>query len=117
MRGRVGASFRCIRRSGRRALLVELRKNGLAADTEKEVAIYYEGFEVGRHQLDIVVERQLIIELKTVEALGKAHYAQVRSYLKASQLAAALLVNFAGPRADFRRITFPHSPPFSHSLL
>ena len=45
-----------------------------------------------------------IVELKTVEDLSKAHDAQVRSYLKATGLNIALLVNFATPRADYRRI-------------
>jgi len=41
------------------------------------VVIYYEGQEVGRHRLDIVVDKKVIVELKTVEDLSKAHYAQV----------------------------------------
>ena len=82
----------------------ELRKHGLHALTEKGVHIQYEGEEVGIHRLDLLVEENLIVELKTVEHLGKAHYAQVRSYLKATGLTVALLVNFAKERADFRRI-------------
>ena len=66
--------------------------------------VVYEGEEVGRHRLDLLVDTRLILELKTVEDLAKAHYAQVRSYLKATGLSVALLVNFAKERADFRRI-------------
>jgi len=88
----------------RKALLIEIRKSGLAAETEKEVVILYENQEVGRHRLDVVVEAQVIVELKTVEDLSKAHYAQVRSYLKATSLSTAILVNFAKEKADFRRI-------------
>lgn len=88
----------------RKALLVELRRRGLAAETESDVVIYYEGEEVGHHRLDILVESRVIVELKTVEALSKTHYAQVRSYLKAASLRLAILVNFAGVKADFRRI-------------
>jgi GxxExxY protein len=88
----------------RNALLIELRKHDLSAETEKEVVIYYEGQEVGRHRLDIVVEKKAIIELKTVEDLSKAHYAQARSYLKATHLPVGILVNFASEKADFRRI-------------
>jgi len=39
------------------------------------VIIYYDGEEVGRHRLDILVEGKVIVELKTVEELSKAHYA------------------------------------------
>ena len=52
----------------------------------------------------MLVEKKVIIELKAVEALGKSHYAQVRSYLKASGLRTAILVNFSSELADFRRI-------------
>ena len=60
--------------------------------------------EVGRHRLDILAEDRVVVELKTVESLSKAHYAQVRSYLKATDLELGLLVNFAGEKADFRRV-------------
>ena len=88
----------------RRALLIEMRKKGLAAETEKEVIIYYDDEEVGRHRLDILAEDRVVVELKTVESLSKAHYAQVRSYLKATDLELGLLVNFAGEKADFLRV-------------
>ncbi|HUH13914.1 MAG TPA: GxxExxY protein [Longimicrobiales bacterium] len=87
-----------------RALLIELRNQDLATEAEKEVVVYYDGQEVGRHRLDLLIEGQVIVELKTVEALSKAHYAQVRSYLRATNLDLALLVNFAEDRADFRRV-------------
>src|SRR5918992_1426421 len=79
----------------RRALLIELRKQHLVTEVEKEIVVYYDNYEVGRHRLDVLVEGQIILELKTVEALSKAHYAQVRSYLKATQLRIAFLINFA----------------------
>lgn len=86
------------------ALILELRKQGLNVETEKEVIIYYSGQEVGRHRLDILVESAVIVELKAVEELSGAHYAQVRSYLKATDLKVGLLVNFAKERADIRRV-------------
>jgi GxxExxY protein len=88
----------------RNAVLVELRKHNLSTEVEKEIVVYYDHREVGRHRLDLLVEGQVILELKTVEAFSKAHYAQVRSYLKATGLQIALLINFSGFRADFRRI-------------
>jgi GxxExxY protein len=50
------------------------------------------------------VEGQVTLELKTVEALSKAHHAQVRSNLRATRLDVALLINFADDRADFRQV-------------
>jgi len=88
----------------RKALVIELRAHGLKVETEKEIVITYKGEEVGRHRLDVVVDGERMVELKTVEALGKAHYAQVRSCIKASGLNPALLVNFATSMADYRRV-------------
>lgn len=89
----------------RRAMVVELRKQRLAVEAEKQISIYYDGIEVGSHRLDLIIEGKLIVELKTVDAFSKAHYAQVRSYLKATQLDTALLINFSQDRADFRRVS------------
>jgi GxxExxY protein len=88
----------------RKALLLELRKRGVSAEVERAVPIYYDGQEIGRHRLDFLVENQIIVEIKMVENLSRAHYAQVRSYLRATSLSLALLVNFADERADFRRV-------------
>jgi GxxExxY protein len=88
----------------RRALRIELADRGLLTEAEREFCVFYKGREVGRHRLDFLVERQLIVELKTVESLSRAHYAQVRSYLRATGLKTALLVNLTSARADFRRI-------------
>lgn len=87
-----------------RALTVDLRSSSLAVDVEKVVPIYYRGELVGRHRLDLVVENQVIVELKTVESLSEAHYAQVRSYMGASGLPVSLLINFSASVTDFRRV-------------
>ena len=95
----------------RKALLVELRNQALLVESEKEITVYYQGSEVGIHRLDILVQNSIIIELKTVDSLGKAHYAQIRSYLKAANLKVGILVNFAKDRADFRRVEQPFKSP------
>ncbi|MEM8865253.1 MAG: GxxExxY protein [Planctomycetota bacterium] len=86
------------------ALLLELENRGLHVETEYEVVVYYEGRTVGSHRLDLVVEQQIIVELKCVESLSKAHYSQLRSYLKATGMKTGLLVNFEADKADFRRV-------------
>jgi GxxExxY protein len=88
----------------RKAMLLELKHQNLYVEMEKEVVIYYEGQEVGRHRMDIVVENRVVVELKTVEALSGAHYAQVRAYMKATTVPVAILVNFSREKADFRRL-------------
>ena len=88
----------------RNALKIELQKRNLNVEMEREFLIYYDSQEVGCHRLDILVENRVILELKTVNGLDASHYAQVRSYLKATNRKLALLVNFSRERADFRRI-------------
>ena len=91
----------------RRALLRELREQKWRAETERAFVVYYEGEEVGRHRVDLLVEKRVILELKPVEELGVAHYAQIRSTLHAAGLTTGLLVNFCKEKAEFRRIEFP----------
>ena len=97
----------------RRAMMIELGKANLRAETESKVVIRYDGQEVGVHRLDILIEGQVIVELKTVECLSPSHYSQVRSYLKATGLKRALLVNFSKSTSAFRRVEAPKefSPP------
>jgi len=86
------------------SLLIELQKNNLKSEAEKEIHVSYKGKIVGIHRLDICVENKVIIELKTVEKLIKVHYCQIRSYLKATGVQIGILFNFASEKADFRRI-------------
>lgn len=86
------------------AISLELHRQGLTAESEKEVTIYYEGEVVGCHRLDLVVEDRVIVELKTVEELAGINYAQLRSYLRATKMRVGLLVNLAKEKADFRRV-------------
>ncbi|MEO0477125.1 MAG: GxxExxY protein [Planctomycetota bacterium] len=86
------------------SLIIELESRGLKLETEHEIVVYYQGKPVGKHRLDLLVEGRVIVELKCVEALSKSHYAQIRSYLRATDLRTGILVNFATDKADFRRV-------------
>jgi len=86
------------------ALPIELVKEGLRVETQKEIRIYYDGKEVGFHRLDLVVEKQVIIELKTVKDFTDSHLAQLRSYLKATGLKVGLLLNFAKATLKIKRV-------------
>jgi GxxExxY protein len=88
----------------RRSLMIELSSHGLSTEFEKEISVYYREREVGKHRLDFLIEHVVVVELKTVERLSEAHYAQVRSYLKAAGLEIALLINFSSESLDYRRI-------------
>ena len=86
------------------ALLIELKKLGLLCESEKEIRVLYEESLIGMHKIDLLVEGEIIAELKAVEDLNKKHYDQIRSYLKACNKPLGLLVNFSGHQLDVRRI-------------
>jgi GxxExxY protein len=81
----------------RDALCVELGFQGIPFEREKLVTLTYRGVEVGRSRLDLLIAGRLIVELKTVDALAPIHTAQAISYLKATGLSLALLINFNVP--------------------
>lgn len=87
-----------------RAAEIEFRRQNIAYETEKEISLQYLGDKIGMHRLDLMIERELVVELKTVEKLAKKHYAQVRSYLKAAGKSVGLLVNFSDFKLDARRV-------------
>jgi GxxExxY protein len=86
------------------ALKVEFTRSKLFFESEKELTVYYRGVEVGIHKIDLLVEHEVIVELKTVEDLNKKYYAQVRSYLAALNKKVGLLINFSGYSVDIRRV-------------
>ena len=86
------------------AFKIELAEYGLKVESQKEVAIEYLGVTVGLHRLDLVVEGQVIVEMKAVKELTDAHLAQLRSYLKATGLRVGLLLNFSKPKLEIRRV-------------
>lgn len=86
------------------ALLVELRKRGLRAESQVPIKVKYKGEVVGDYFADLVVERQVIIELKTVENLQNIHEAQMLNYLKATGMKLGLLVNFKHTKAEIKRM-------------
>lgn len=85
------------------ALLFELNTRGLHAERQVPVKVSYKDVVVGDYVADIVVNNQVIMELKAVDSLNKAHEAQILNYLKATGFKIGLLVNFTYPKAEIRR--------------
>lgn len=86
------------------ALKVEFMEYEIHYDAQKEIQIKYLGVAVGLHRLDLLVENQIIIELKAVKELTDVHFSQLRSYLKATGLKVGLLFNFAKPTLEIKRV-------------
>jgi len=88
------------------ALVLELRNRGLRVEQQKGVTVRYEGEIVGEYVADLLVEDELIVELKSLPALDRIHRMQCLNYLRASNLRLALLINFGRPRLEVARIAF-----------
>ena len=86
------------------ALKVELSNNELDFASQMEVQIEYLGVPVGLHRLDLLVQNEVIVELKAVKELADIHFAQLRSYLKATGIKVGLLLNFSKPTLEVRRV-------------
>jgi GxxExxY protein len=89
----------------------ELTKRGYQVERQKPQPIIYDGLqiEVG-YRLDILVNGEVILELKAVEQLLPIHHAQLMTYLKLSGKTLGLLINFNVPviKAGIKRVVMNH---------
>ena len=68
------------------AMIVELTKSGFQVESQKPIAVYYEGRVVGTFAADLVVEGKVILELKAKERIIEAHEAQLLNYLRSTEI-------------------------------
>jgi GxxExxY protein len=86
------------------ALFIELKRRGLKVERQVPIKVHYKDNVVGEYSADLFVEDTVIVELKTVETLDKAHEAQLLNYLKATGIQVGILVNFKHPKAQIKRM-------------
>jgi len=86
------------------ALKIELSKRGISFEPQKPIQVRYDEQVVGNHVLDLLVSGELVVELKAVSGLEDVHFAQVRSYLRATGAKVGLLMNFNAPKLVVKRI-------------
>lgn len=87
-----------------RALVQELAMRGIQARSQVHFPISYKGKPVGTYVADLVIEHQLLVELKCVETFNGDRLAQLLNYLKASQIKLGLLFNLQHAKVEWRRI-------------
>jgi GxxExxY protein len=96
-----------------------LRKRGFQVEQQKILGFEYEGlvFQNG-FRIDLLIEDRVIVEIKSVEQLGKAHAKQLLTYLKLSNNQVGLLINFGAPtlREGLRRVVNDFEPSASPRL-
>ena len=87
-------------------LLKELQLRGIFAENQVTVPLIYKGYELNKdYRIDILVEKEIIIELKAVEFILPVHEAQIISHLKLTNRKLGFLINFNVPllKEGFRR--------------
>src|SRR5687768_2253080 len=76
-------------------LAYRVRKRGLFVETEKAIPVIFEEIKMEcGYRADIVVERQVVVDTKIIEAIGLIHIAQVLTYLRFLKLRHGLILNF-----------------------
>ena len=92
-------------------LRLRLEMAGYNVEAQKRLEVRDEdGYLLGEYFADLVVNGELILELKSVNALAGEHYAQVLNYLKITGFQKALLINFGSYRFETRTVVPNFSP-------
>ena len=86
------------------AMHLELSDRGIAHETLKNLPCYYKGRKMEKHyQMDLVVQDDVIIELKSVSKLISAHRAQLFNYMRITKKPIGLLINFGQSKLQGER--------------
>ena len=86
------------------ALALELKNSGLMVEQQKKIDVKYKDQIVGEYYADILVNDDIILELKTVKSIEPVHVAQCLNYLKGTGKKIGLIINFGNPRIQIKRI-------------
>ena len=102
----VGNNLGCgfLERVYEKALAIELVDSGLSIETQEPIKVLYSGNVVGEYFADIIVEDEIILELKAVKVIENIHFAQCQNYLKATGKKLGLVINFGSERVQVKRV-------------
>lgn len=87
-----------------RALAIEFNLQDIEFDREKEMPIFYEGYNIGTRRVDFFVEGTVMTEIKAIINLEDVHLAQAMNYLEAYNMEIGLLLNFGAKSLQFKRL-------------
>lgn len=85
------------------ALMILFQREGIQAEQQAPIKVYFDGKVVGDYVADILIENKIIIELKSVEKIINAHKAQVLNYLSATGVHLGIILNFGKEELTFER--------------
>jgi GxxExxY protein len=86
------------------AMMIKLSQKQLQSSQQAPINVHFEDQLVGEYFADIFVDNKIIVELKAVSVLSKAHEAQLINYLKATNVKVGLLINFGEKLKIIRRV-------------
>jgi GxxExxY protein len=86
------------------AMRVSLAHRALPFESQLPFDICFESVVVGRSRVDLIVAGEIVVELKAVNGLRDIHFAQLKSYLRATRLRVGLLFNFNAPTLVIKRM-------------
>ena len=86
-----------------KCMAIELRNEGLVAKCQQPITVHYRGEVVGEFIADMVVEDAIILELKSVRRIIKAHEVQLVNYLVATRKDVGLILNFGERGVEVKR--------------
>jgi GxxExxY protein len=86
------------------ALVIELMDCGLNVETQKPIQVLYQDHIVGEYFADIIVDDDVVLELKAVKAIESIHFAQCQNYLKATGKKLGMVINFGEEKVKIRRV-------------
>lgn len=95
------------------AIVQEMRSRGLRVDQQVPFVAMYRGVELPSQVIDLIIEDQIILELKSVREVVDEHFAQLLGYLRFTGMPLGLILNFAKPLLRdgiHRKINYPASP-------
>ncbi len=90
-----------------KAFILELRKQGIECAAQVPINVFYDDQLIGEYYADILVNQEIILELKTSVIIADEHEAQLLNYLKATKIEVGYLFSF-GKKPEFKRKVFSH---------
>ena len=82
---------------------IELNKIGLEFESQKSIEVYYDDEKVGDYIADLLVDDLIIVELKSVRRIVRAHEMQLVNYLTATRKPVGLIINFGEEKVEVKR--------------
>ena len=91
------------------ALAIELESHGISFQRQRKLVVHYLDEIVGEFYADLIIQNELLLELKATKSLNSTCESQLLNYLNASNIQVGLLINFGSNSLQFKRMTIAKS--------